>query len=328
MPQLTRREMVAAVLAGTAAASIESAAAPVPGEALPSAKATLPLYPGPIPGAIEAPDEEATRDPKEAWVYRQSISRPTLTVFLPAKTSRATPAVVICPGGSYRGVSIDKEGYSVAQAFNRFGVAAIVLKYRTPNPRHMKETYTGPLQDAQQALHVVHQRAREWNIDRRRIGIVGFSAGGHLAASASTLFAKPVLPNHSAQDVRPAFSVLIYPVISMRDELTHRDSRAQLLGELPSPSLIERYSADEAVSDQTPHAFIVHAADDTAVAVGNSIRYFEALEKRDIPAQLFIYARGGHGYGLKNPTTSDDWIESVRHWLAGEGLIDSSFGKA
>ena len=228
MPQLTRREMVAAVLAGTAAASIESAAAPVPGEALPSAKATLPLYPGPIPGAIEAPDEEATRDPKEAWVYRQNISRPTLTVFLPAKTAGATPAVVICPGGSYRGVSIDKEGYSVAQAFNRFGVAGIVLKYRTPNPRHMKETFIGPLQDAQQALHVVHQRAREWNIDRKRIGIVGFSAGGHLAASASTLFAKPVLPNHSAQDVRPAFSVLIYPVISMRDELTHRDSRAQL----------------------------------------------------------------------------------------------------
>ena len=313
--------MVAAVLAGAAAGSVESVAAAVPGEALSKAKATLPLYPGPIPGAIEALDEEAIRDPKEAWVYRQSISRPTLTVFLPARATAATPAVVICPGGSYRGVSIDKEGYSVAQAFNRFGVAGIVLKYRTPSPRHMKETHTGPLQDAQQALHVVHQRASEWHIDRKRIGIVGFSAGGHLAATASTLFAEPVLASHRAQDVRPAFSVLIYPVISMRDDLTHRVSRAQLLGEDPPPALIERYSAHEAISDRTPSAFLLHAADDGGVHVGNSIRYFEGLKARNIPAQLFIYARGGHGYGLENPTTSDDWIDSVQHWMASEGLI-------
>lgn len=292
------------------------------------AKATLPLYPGPIPGAIDAPDEEATRDPKEAWVYRQSVSHPTLTVFLPAHATAATAAVVICPGGSYRGVSIDKEGYSVAQAFNRFGVAGIVLKYRTPSPRHMKETYTGPLQDAQQALHVVHERASEWNIDRKRIGIVGFSAGGHLAASTSTLFARPVLSTHRAEDVRPAFSVLIYPVISMRDELTHGVSRAQLLGETPAPALIERYSADEAVTAETPPTFLVHAADDDGVHVGNSLRYFEALKKRNIAAQLFVYARGGHGYGLKNPTTSDDWIDSVQQWMASEGIIARSAAEA
>lgn len=321
--------MLGALLAGAAAGSaIESAAAAVPGAALPKAKTTLPLYAGPIPGAIEAPDEEATRDPKEAWVYRQSISRPTLTVFLPDGDLAATPAVVICPGGSYRGVSIDKEGYSVARAFNRFGVAGIVLKYRTPSPRHMKETYMGPLQDAQQALHVVHRRASEWNIDRKRIGIVGFSAGGHLAASTSTLFAQPVLSQHRVEEARPAFSVLIYPVISMRDELTHRVSRAQLLGESPRAALIERYSADEAITDETPPAFLVHAADDAGVLVGNSIRYFEALKKRNISAQLFIYARGGHGYGLKNPTTSDDWIDSVEHWMASEGLIDRISGEA
>lgn len=312
--------MLAASLAGAAAGSMESVAAP--GEALPTAKETLPLYFGPIPGAIEAPDEEATRDPKEAWLYRQEISRPTLTVFLPARTGVPTPAVVICPGGSYRGVSIDKEGYSIAQAFNRFGVAGVVLKYRTPNPRHMKQTHIGPLQDAQQALHVVHQRASEWNLDRKRIGIVGFSAGGHLAASASTLFARPILSTHSAAASRPAFSILIYPVISMHDELTHQVSRSQLLGNAPPPELIERYSANEAVSDATPPAFLVHAADDVGVPVGNSIRYFEALRAKQISAQLFIYARGGHGYGLNNPSSSDRWIDSAHHWMTSEGWID------
>ncbi len=322
MTNITRREMVAAVLAGAAASSIEAVAAP--GQALPLAKETLPLYPGPIPGAIEAPDEESTRDPKEAWVYRQEISRPTLTVFLPARTSAPTPAVVICPGGSYRGVSIDKEGYSVAHAFNQFGVAAFVLKYRTPNPRHMTHTYLGPLQDAQQALHVVHQRSSEWNLDRKRIGIVGFSAGGHLAASTSTLFARPVLSSHSPATSRPAFSILIYPVITMRDELTHQVSRSQLLGSSPSAELIERYSTNEAITDSTPPAFLVHAADDAGVPVGNSIRYFEALRAKQISAQLFIYARGGHGYGLNNPTSSDRWIDSARHWMTSEGWLGGS----
>lgn len=319
---ITRREMVAAVLAGAAATSLESVGAP--GHSLPLAKETLPLYPGPIPGAIEAPDEEATRDPKEEWIYRQEISRPTLTVFLPSSASGPLSAVVICPGGSYKGVSIDKEGYNVARAFSEFGVAAFVLKYRTPNPRHMTHTYLGPLQDVQQAFHVVHQRASEWNVDRKRIGIVGFSAGGHLAASSSTLFATPVLSTHTAENSRPAFSILIYPVISMRDELTHQTSRSQLLGPTPSAELIERYSANEAVSDATPPAFLVHAADDAGVPVGNSIRYFEALRAQQISAQLFIYARGSHGFGLNNPTTSDRWIDSARHWLTSEGWLGNT----
>ncbi len=322
MPKLTRREMVAAVLAGAAAASIESAAAR--GEALPTAKATIPLYPGPIPGAIEAPDEEATRDPKELWVFRQNISRPTLTVFLPAQARAAAPAVVICPGGSYRGVSIDKEGYSVAQAFNRFGVAAFVLKYRTPSARHMKQTWTGPLQDAQQAMSVVRGRAGEWNIDRERVGIVGFSAGGHLAASASTLFHTPVLSEHNRDTVRPSFSVLGYPVISMSDELAHAVSREQLLGPSPPAELIERYSMERAITDATPPAFLLHAADDASVLVGNSLRYFEALNARKISAQLLVYPHGGHGFGLTNATTPDRWIERVQAWMASEGWIEPS----
>ena len=322
MPKLTRREMVAAVLAGAAASSMESAAAP--GEALVTAETTIPLYPGSIPGSIEAPDEEATRDPKEAWVYRQNISRPTLTVFLPTQARAATPAVVVCPGGSYRGVSIDKEGYSVAHAFNRFGVAAIVLKYRTPSSRHMKDASTGPLQDAQQAMSVVRERAREWSIDTARIGIVGFSAGGRLAASASTLFAKPVLSRHEREHVRPAFSVLIYPVISMQNDLTHAVSREQLLGASPSAERIEQFSTERAVTDATPPAFLIHAADDSSVLVGNSVRYFEALVARKISAQLLAYPRGGHGFGLINPTTPDRWIDRVQMWMLSEGWITAS----
>jgi len=322
MRDLTRRELLGSVIVGAAAGLLRPAVAAASSEGpAPDGALRLPLYPGAIPNALDAPDEESTRDPKEKWVYRQNVSRPELTAFLP-RASAPTPAVVICPGGSYKGVSIDKEGYSVAKAFNRFGVAGIVLKYRTPSPRHMKVRHLGALQDAQQALHVVHQHASEWHIDTKRIGIVGFSAGGHLAASTSTLFAQPVLDEHSAAQVRPAFSVLVYPVISMRDELTHQVSREQLLGATPTPELIARFSANEAVTDATPPAFLVHAADDTAVLVGNSLRYFEALRARDISAQLFIYARGGHGFGLVNPTTSDRWIDGVQHWMASEGWIE------
>jgi acetyl esterase/lipase len=281
----------------------------------------MPLYEGPIPNAIDAPDEEATRDPDEAWLFRQNVSRPTLSVYLPARSDPNRAAVVICPGGSYRGVSIDKEGHDVARACNAFGVAAIVLKYRMPSATHMKDPSTGPLQDAQQALHLVRQRAKEWHIDPQRLGIVGFSAGGHLAASASTRFAHPVLTEHRSEMVRPSFSILLYPVISMTDELTHSVSRQQLLGPSPTAAQIEANSNERVVSDETPPTFLVHAADDSSVLVGNSIRYFEALNARKVPAQLFVYPQGGHGYGLNNATTPDRWIDRAEQWMRAQQLL-------
>ena len=187
----------------------------------------------------------------------------------------------------------------------------------------MKNISTGPLQDAQQAMSVVHARANEWNIDPRKIGIVGFSAGGHLAASASTLFAKPVLSEHKRENVRPAFSVLVYPVISMQNGLTHAVSREQLLGASPSAELIERFSTERSVTAETPPAFLIHAADDTSVVVGNSLRYFEALVAHTIAAQLLAYPRGGHGFGLMNATTPDRWIDRVQLWMSSEGWISS-----
>ena len=324
MSELTRRDLLGTVIAGAAASSLPSltVAAASPAVAL-GASLEVSLYPGQIPNALDAPDEEATRDPAEAWVYRQNISRPTLTLHRSSHPS-PRPAVIICPGGSYRGASVEKEGHNVAQAFNAFGVTAMVLKYRTPSARHMKETRWGPLQDVQQAFHIARSRASEWQIDPKRLGVVGFSAGGHLAASASTLFTRPVQPHHKPGDLRPDFSVLVYPVISMTDELTHRVSREQLLGAAPSAEALETHSAERAVTDATPPAFVIHAADDTAVRVGNSLSYFEALHAHKISAQLMVYPRGGHGFGLNNATTQDAWIERVKLWMTSEGWLDPS----
>jgi acetyl esterase/lipase len=318
MSELTRRELLALTV-GVAAVDMESAAA-----AESASQTTFPLYKGAIPNAIEAPDEEATRDPTEAWPFLNNVSRPTLSVYLPSIPDAKHAAVIICPGGSYRGVSIEKEGHAVARAFNAFGVAAFVLKYRTPSARHMSDPSTGPLQDAQQAMYIVRERAREWNVDPQRVGIVGFSAGGHLAASVSTLFAQPILGEHKREQVEADFSVLVYPVISMQEGLAHAGSREQLLGTSPSPDSIERFSLERTITDATPPAFLVHAADDATVLVANSLRYFEALNARKIPAQLVVYPRGGHGFGLVNATTSDRWIDRVQLWMASEGWIEQS----
>lgn len=280
-----------------------------------------PLYSGDIPNAIEAPDEESLRDPADAFPFYQNISRPKIMAYRPAKQDPKRTAVVIFPGGGYRGVSILKEGYNVARAFNEMGVTAFVVKYRTPSDRHMKDKRTGPLQDAQQAVATVRRDATKWNIDPTRIGVMGFSAGGHLAATTGTLFKSPVLSQWTSADVRPNFLMLIYPVITFVDPSVHAGSRKMLLGDAPSEADMQRFSPQLAVSDETPPTFLIHAADDQTVPVANSILFFEALQARKIPSQLMIYPAGGHGYGLNNATTDDRWIERCRQWLQSQGWI-------
>jgi acetyl esterase/lipase len=278
---------------------------------LAQAQQELPLYAGEIPNSIAAPDEEATRDPNEPYLFRLNVSRPTITVYQPRSRDAKRAAVIILPGGTYRGVSIVKEGHDVARAFNELGVTALVLKYRTPSERHMVDKTRGPLQDAQQALRVVRDRADEWRIDRNRIGIVGFSAGGHLAATAATQFDQPVL--------RPDFLILVYPVISFTDELANKGSREQLLGAKPAPDLIKRYSNELNVTAHTPPTFLVHAADDASVPVGNSMRFAEALHAHHVAVELIVYPSGGHGFGLNNATTRDRWIDRCAQWLESQG---------
>lgn len=280
-----------------------------------------PLYAGDIPNAIQAADQESLRDPADPWPFFQDISRPTIQVYQPAKQDPKRAAVIIFPGGGYRGVSILKEGFNVARAFNEMGVTAFVVKYRSPNDRYMKDKRTGPLQDAQQAIARVRRDAAKWQIDPKRIGVMGFSAGGHLAASAGTLFKTPVLSQWSSAEVRPDFLMLIYPVITMVEPGVHAGSRKLLLGEAPAQEDLQRFSLQLQVSEETPPTFLVHAADDQVVPVSNSVRFFEALNARQIPAELMVYPAGGHGHGLNNATTGDRWIERCRQWLQSQGFI-------
>jgi acetyl esterase/lipase len=235
-------------------------------------------------------------------------------------------AVIILPGGGYRGVSILKEGHEVAERFTHMGIAAFVVKYRTPSPEHMHDRTLGPLQDAQQAIHLVRQHAVEWNIDPHRIGLMGFSAGGHLAATAATRFNKPVLKEWQGANLRPDFLMLIYPVISMSSAITHAGSRQMLLGDTPSDDMVREFSNELAVTDKMPPTFLVHAAGDSTVPVANSLRFFEALNAKKVPAELIVYPDGGHGFGLHNATTTDQWIDRCRQWLLSQKILsqDSS----
>ncbi|WP_217705176.1 alpha/beta hydrolase [Peristeroidobacter soli] len=280
-----------------------------------------PLYPGDIPGAIVAPDEESVRDPKDPWPFFLDTSRPTITAYRPTQQDPKRAAVVILPGGGYRGTSMLKEGYDVARAFNDMGVTAFVVKYRTPSDKHMKNKRVGPLQDAQQAIATVRRDAAKWQIDPKRIGLIGFSAGGHLAATTGTMFDTPVLSQWRSADVRPDFLMLIYPVITFTEPTLHQGSRNQLLGTAPSPDDVKRFSAELAVTRDTPPTFLIHAADDQTVPVANSILFFQALQAQKIPAELMIYPAGGHGFGLNNATTGDRWIERCRQWLQSQGWI-------
>jgi len=209
----------------------------------------------------------------------------------------------------------------VAKQLNAYGIAAFVVKYRTPSDKHSPDKAIAPLQDAQQALRLVRQQAKEWNIDPSRVGLLGFSAGGHLAATAATQSSTPVIAGATAEQVKPNFLMLGYPVISFDEAITHATSRETLLGKQPSPAQIERFSNEKHVTPQTPPAFIVHAADDKGVVVANSLRFFEALNTAGVPSELIVFPAGGHGFGLNNSTTPDRWIERLRDWLLSRGYL-------
>src|SRR6185295_7666100 len=179
----------------------------------------------------------------------------------------------------------------------------------------------GPLQDAQRAIQLVRQNAAKWNIDPNRIGIMGFSAGGHLAATASTHFTKTVIDNPTSVSLRPDFSILLYPVISFMDSLAHMGSRNNLVGKDAPAAKVYEYSNELQVTAQTPPAFLVHAADDKTVKVQNSIRYYEALLKNGVLSELHIYPKGGHGFGMNNKTTPDHWMDRLKNWMQSNGWL-------
>ncbi|MEJ7692635.1 alpha/beta hydrolase [Daejeonella sp.] len=287
-----------------------------------SAQTVIPLYTGKIPNSIGAPDIEKSDTSKTSGrIGIQKISNPTLRVYLPAKEKATGAAIVICPGGGYSGLAITHEGYEVAAEFNKIGVAAFVLKYRLPNDRIMVSKETGPLQDAQEAIKMVRKHAKKWNIDANKVGIMGFSAGGHLASTAGTHFTIAVTENKDNINLRPDFMMLIYPVISFSDSLTHKGSRDNLLGQTPSGEKKMHYSAELQVNGQTPPVFLVHAQDDKTVKVGNSIKLYESLTKNGIPAEMHLYPKGGHGFGLINKTSNDLWMQHLKNWMIAGNWI-------
>jgi acetyl esterase/lipase len=299
-----------------------------------NAQQELPLYGSDsIPNSIPVKDEEKA-DPvpvnEPGHFTIGFVSRPTLTVYLPVKEKANGTAVIICPGGGYSRLAMGHEGKEIAEKFNEMGVAAFVLKYRLPNDETMIRKEIGPLQDAQRAIQLVRERAADWGVDPSRVGIMGFSAGGHLASTAGTHFTKALIPlkdNGPAKlagfnrSLRPDFMILLYPVISFEDSIGHLGSRDNLIGKHPTPAQIREYSNEWQVTGQTPPTFLVHAGDDQTVPVANSLHFYEALQRNGVPAELHIYPSGGHGFGLHNATTKDEWLDRLTNWMDMNGWL-------
>ena len=255
--------------------------------------------------------------------------KPSLTIYLPSKEKATGAAVVICPGGGYGHLAMDHEGHQIAQWLNSLGVAGFVLKYRH---RGVGYSHPAPLQDAQRAIRMVRSRATEWNIDPNRIGIIGFSAGGHLASSAGTHFKNryydttDVIDNNSS---RPDFMILVYPVISLVESYTHSRSKENLLGSNPDKQLMENLSNEKQVTPETPPTFLVHTDQDKKVPAENSIYFYLALRKASVPAELHIYQQGPHGFGLGQKYGAvSSWPERCAEWMKGQGLLEKENSKS
>jgi len=245
-----------------------------------------------------------------------------LTIYLAPKEKASGAAIIICPGGGYGRLSLKEEGHDVARWFSERGVAGIVLGYRMPDPS--KEGKPLPLQDAQRAIRLVRSRAQEWGLRADRIGIMGFSAGGHLASTAGTHFdaGKPDATDPMDRlSCRPDFLALAYPVITFQDPYAHKGSRDAFLGKAPDPKLIELYSNDLQVTAQTPPTFLVHTRDD-GLKIENSTRFHEALRKAGVASELRLFDKGGHGYGLGAPgTEAATWPERFMEWMSAQGFL-------
>lgn len=286
-----------------------------------SAQTTIPLYKK-IPNSKPAANYKEKADTGADGVIRISkVSVPEITIFQPEHSTGKNAAVIICPGGGYAILAYNLEGTVVAKILNSWGVTGIVLKYRLPSDEIMKDKSVGPIEDAQRAIQYVRENAAQLNINPDKIGIMGFSAGGHLASTASTHFDKDYISNPNHISLRPDFSILGYPVISMMDSLTHRGSRDNLLGKNPSPETAKNFSNELQVTKNTPRTFLVLADDDNGVNPENSIKYYEALLKNHVPTEMHIYQDGGHGFGTRILEGKDNWMDLLKVWMAHNDFL-------
>ncbi len=278
----------------------------------------MPLWPkDKIPNHINSDEKEIH---KRNGVLRISkVQEPTIEVYLPAKSNSNGQAMLIFPGGGYGILAYDWEGTDIAKFLNGKGIAGIVVKYRLPSSVSQTDMNNVPLIDAQRALRLVRSKAKDFNIDANRIGIIGFSAGGHLASTLGTHFNEKVYkPIDGIDEVsaRPDFMALGYPVITFGEQSTHKGSQKNLLGEAPKPEMIAHFSNEKQVTDETPPTFLVHAADDKGVPVENSLVFFEALKEKGVLATLHVYPKGGHGFSLaRKDIHLRSWTERLFEWM-------------
>jgi acetyl esterase/lipase len=283
-----------------------------------------------LTGLVSATEKAASHEIELLWPNgapgakgNEDGDKPSLTIYLPSKKTATGAAVVICPGGGYGHLSMDREGQQTADWLNSIGVAGFILKYRH---RGTGYGHPAPLQDAQRAIRIVRSRAKEWDIDPERVGILGFSAGGHLASSAGTHFQNNYYEVKDAIDrisCRPDFMILIYPVITLDDSFTHSGSKRNLLGENPDPQLVENLSNEKQVTPETPPTFLVHTNEDTAVPAENSIYFYLALRKAGVPAEMHIYLKGPHGSAIeKKFGIVSTWPERCTDWMKVRGLLN------
>ncbi|HKG06101.1 MAG TPA: alpha/beta hydrolase [Pedobacter sp.] len=283
------------------------------------AQQQIPLYPDKIPNAKAVPNMERQEANGQVDSLVFDVSVPNLTVFLPAAGKSNGTAVIICPGGGYHVLLSKREGSDAARAFNQHGVTAFVLKYRLPSDRTMLDKSIGPLQDVQQAVKLVRQYANKWSIKTDRIGIMGYSAGGHLASLSGTHFSDLKISNKENVSIRPDYMLLINPVISFTDSIGHRGSRDNYLGANPDPDQIRYFSGELQVSKETPPAFLVHADPDQVVPVANTIEFYKALKTKGVSAEMHIYAKGEHGF-LSAPSF-DEWFGRCLYWMKSMSFI-------
>jgi acetyl esterase/lipase len=280
------------------------------------------VWPEGIPGSFKNETYTEKMSETNGEISRfDKVTDPAMYVYLPAAEKATGTAVLICPGGAYGTLAFGHEGIAVAKWFNENGIAGIVLKYRLPSDLIMKDKSIGPLQDVQEAMRIIRRNSNKWNINPAKVGVMGFSAGGHLASSLSTHFAEKVYQVADTTSARPDFSFLIYPVITFDETFTHSGSRKNLIGDKPTEEAIRHFSNELQIDKNTPPAFLVHSADDKTVPVKNSIVYFEGLQKNGILTELHIFQKGGHGYGLSTGKgTQSAWSATGLAWLKANGF--------
>ncbi len=283
-----------------------------------AAQQVIPLYKSKVPNSKPVNSSEILEKMWGGMTVR-NVTVPTMAIYLPDSAKSVRSGVIIFPGGGYYLEAYETEGTRIAEAFVKHGVAAFVVRYRLPTDSTMVDKSVGPLEDAQQAIKIVRERAASWGLDTDKIGIMGFSAGGHLASTAGTHFNKAFVSDNGGVSLRPDFMILAYPVISMTDKLAHMGSRDNLLGKDPSDSLIHFFSGEMNVTAQTPPTFLIQAEDDETVSPENSIVFYQALMRHHVPSELVVIPKGGHGFAGKIP--AEKWMQPLRSWMRDNGWM-------